>query len=83
MVSEEWSGIYTLARIASMYRLKVREVAVSKGFNQSSLSRASDISFATIRRIWRDPHYDISMSTLAKIAKALQVDIIELIETER
>jgi len=63
-----------------MYRLKIREVAVSKGFNQSSLSRASDISFATIRRIWRDPHYDISMSTLAKIAKALQVDVTELIE---
>jgi transcriptional regulator with XRE-family HTH domain len=65
-----------------MYRLRVREVAVSKGFNQSSLSRASDISFATIRRIWRDPHYDISMSTLSKIAKALQVDVRELIEEE-
>jgi transcriptional regulator with XRE-family HTH domain len=63
-----------------MYRLRVREVAETRGFNQSSLSRASDVSFTTIRRIWRDPHYEISVPVLHKIAKALGVTTSELIE---
>jgi len=63
-----------------MYRLKVREVAQSKGFNQSSLSRASDVSFTTIRRIWRDPHYEISLPVLHKIARALEINTSDLIE---
>jgi transcriptional regulator with XRE-family HTH domain len=63
-----------------MYRLKVKEIAVSKGFNQSSLSRASDISFTTIRRIWRDPYYEVSVPVLHKIARALGVTTSELID---
>jgi transcriptional regulator with XRE-family HTH domain len=63
-----------------MYRLKVREVAESKGYNQSSLSRATDISFTTIRKIWRNPYYEINIVTLHKIAQVLKVPTNELIE---
>lgn len=63
-----------------MYRLLVKEVAQAKGFNQSSLSRASDVSFTTIKRIWRNPSYEITVPTLHKIARALGVPTSELIE---
>jgi len=63
-----------------MYKLKVREVAERKGYNQSSLSRASDISFTTIRKIWHNPYYEINVVTLHKIARVLGVPTSELIE---
>ncbi len=63
-----------------MYKLKIREVAESKGYNQSSLSRATDISFTTIKKIWRNPYYEINVVTLHKIAKVLGVHTSELIE---
>ncbi len=63
-----------------MYRLRIREVAERKGYNQSSLSRASDISFTTIRKIWHNPYYEINVVTLHKLARVLQVPTSELIE---
>ena len=61
-------------------RFRVEEVAEAKGFNMSSLSRASDVSFNTIKRIFRDPYREITTTTLHKIAKALGVPIGFLIE---
>lgn len=61
-------------------RLRVKEVAESKGYNMSSLSRASDVSFGTIKRMWRNPYSGATIDTLSKIAKALQVEISDLIE---
>ncbi len=63
-----------------MLRLRIKEVAESKGFNMSSLSRASDVSFRTIKRLWKDPYHDVNASTLHKIARALSVPTSELIE---
>jgi len=63
-----------------MYRLRIKEVAISKGYNQSSLSRAANISFTTIKKIWRNPHYEINIVTLHKIARALNVPTSELLE---
>ncbi len=61
-------------------RLKVKEIAEEKGFNQSSLSRKANVDFKTIQRLFRDPYRDISISTLVKIAKALKIDINGLLE---
>jgi transcriptional regulator with XRE-family HTH domain len=65
-----------------MVRLRVKEVAQSKGFNMSTLSRASGVSFMTIKRIWNADKkpYDAHMSTLNRIALALGVPTSELIE---
>jgi len=63
-----------------MYRLRIKEIAISKGYNQSSLSRATNISFTTIKRIWRNPSYEINIVTLHRIAKTLGVPTSELIE---
>ncbi len=61
-------------------RLRVKEVATSKGYNMSSLSRASDVSFTTIKKMWTQPYSGANINTLAKIARTLQVEINELTE---
>jgi DNA-binding Xre family transcriptional regulator len=63
-----------------MIHLKVKEVAESKGFNMSSLSRASDVSFLTVKRIWREPYRGVNTTTLERLAKALDVSVAELFE---
>jgi transcriptional regulator with XRE-family HTH domain len=63
-----------------MLRLKVKEVAEQKGYNQSTLSRASDVPINTIRRIWRNPYYEVRLATLNKIASVLGVPTTDLFE---
>ncbi|HEU0000617.1 MAG TPA: helix-turn-helix transcriptional regulator [Ktedonobacteraceae bacterium] len=63
-----------------MLRLRVKEVAEARGFNQSSLARESGIGFSTVKRLFRDPYREASMNVLGKIAKALDVSIHDLIE---
>ena len=63
-----------------MVRLRVKEVAESKGYNMSTLSRAADVPFISIKRVWRNPYYEIKLATLGKIARALGVSTSELIE---
>lgn len=62
-----------------MAQLRVREAAQAQGIGINKLSRISDISTNTIRRIWHDPAYDATLSTLQKIATALGVSIHDLI----
>jgi DNA-binding Xre family transcriptional regulator len=64
----------------SMVRLRVKEIAESQGYNMSTLSRAADVPFITIKRVWRNPYYEIKLATLGKIARALHVSTAELIE---
>lgn len=63
-----------------MIRLKIQEVATSKGVSMRKLVKAADISYNTLRMIYRDPYRDISLSTLDRIAIALNTDPRELIE---
>ena len=63
-----------------MIRLKIKEIAESKGINQGQLSRLADVGYSTIRRIFDDPHYSVNFTTLEKIAKALGVSATELLE---
>lgn len=65
-----------------MIRLKVKEIATEKGISQGKLSRLSDVSLPTIQRIYRNPTTaNVSVDVLDRIAKALQVDVRELLET--
>ena len=61
-------------------RLKVREIAEAQKINMSKLSRMADLNYNTVRAIWDDGTKDVTLSTLEKIAKALKVEIAELIE---
>ena len=63
-----------------MIRLRVKEVAEAKGYNMSSLSRAADVSFTTIKRLWKRPDGGANVETLDKIARVLSVSVADLIE---
>ncbi len=63
-----------------MVRLKVKEIARQKGISMGKLSRASDISYRTVQRIYNDPKYIPTIPTLEKLAKVLGVSTSELIE---
>jgi DNA-binding Xre family transcriptional regulator len=66
--------------VAPVIRLKIREIAEAKKINMSKLSRMADVNYNTIRAIWDNEMKDMTVSTLEKIAKALKVDVSELIE---
>jgi DNA-binding Xre family transcriptional regulator len=64
-----------------MIRLRVRECAEAKGISRGKLNRLSDIDPNTLKRLYRDPFTNVSIYTLDKIARALGVDVRDLIET--
>lgn len=63
-----------------MLRLRVKEVAEARGYNMSSLSRASDVSFTTIKRFFKHPYSNAATDTLEKIAITLDVEVGDLVE---
>jgi DNA-binding Xre family transcriptional regulator len=64
-----------------MVRLRVKEVAEAKGMSMARLARRADIDYKTVQRIYRDPLREVTTTTLDKLAKALEVDVRELLES--
>jgi transcriptional regulator with XRE-family HTH domain len=67
--------------VVAVIRIKLKEVAQVKGFSQARLSRRADVDLRTIQRIYKDPHTNVSLQTLDKLAIALGVDASSLIES--
>jgi transcriptional regulator with XRE-family HTH domain len=63
-----------------MVRLRLKAVLKEKNMSMGKLSRISDVSFNTIRRISNDPTYSPTLNTLERIARALNVPISALYE---
>ncbi len=61
-------------------RLRVKEVATTKGISMTKLHIKSEVAYNTIRRIFRDPYVEITTTTLGRLAEALEVPTSELIE---
>ena len=64
-----------------MIRLKVKEVAEAKHISQRKLSMLSGVDIKNIQKIYRDPYRVVNTETLDKIAKVLNVDVRELLES--
>ena len=62
-------------------RLRVKEVAQVKGISLTKLSQRSEVAYNTVRRVWRDPFTDVTVSTLQRLADVLGVDVRELLES--
>lgn len=62
-----------------MAKLRVKEVAESKGFTAARLARRADLAYGTVKTIWDDPDRDVTIGTLAKIAAVLGVSVKDLI----
>ena len=63
-----------------MIRLRIKEIAQAQGISQGKLSRMSDVDDNTIKRMYRNPRAIVSTETINKLAKALGVSTLELIE---
>ncbi len=66
--------------MGDMIRLKVKEIAEAKGVTMTKLSHKSEISFNTIKSIFRNPYRTINTDTLERLAIALEVTPADLIE---
>jgi DNA-binding Xre family transcriptional regulator len=63
-----------------MLRFKIREIAEQKGLSRTKLSRLSDTNYKTIDLLWKNPYKEVGSATLERIAKALGVRVVDLIE---
>lgn len=63
-----------------MIRLRVKEVAEEKGMSMRKLAATADIAYNTLRTIYRNPYRQVTTTTLERLARALEVSVIELIE---
>ena len=61
-------------------RLRVKEVAQEKGISMTRLGRVADIDYKTVQRVFHQPDGDFTLSTLARLATALNVHICDLLE---
>jgi DNA-binding Xre family transcriptional regulator len=63
-------------------RHRIREVAESKGFSRTKLSRRAEINYKTVNELWTNPYRVIDTRILDRIAKALKVPIGDLLVQE-
>ena len=61
-------------------RLKIRELAEAQGLDRAKLARRADVTYQTVHNVWNNPYADVSITTLEKLAQALNYDVSELYE---
>ena len=64
-----------------MIHLKVRDIAQQKHISQRQLIIRSGLDIRIVQRVMRNSQSNITLATLDKLAKALEVDASELIES--
>lgn len=67
-----------------MIRLRVRDIAKEKNVSQTRLGQLALIDVTRMRKIWRDGTSEtanLTLQVLDRLAKALDVDASELIES--
>ncbi len=63
-----------------MIRIRLKEVAEEKGLSMTKLSQRSEVSYNTVKSLFRDPYRPISTEVLERLAKALGVSPLDLLE---
>lgn len=63
-----------------MLRLRVKEVLEQKKISMTRASRIADLNYKTVRDMVVHPDREVAYTTLYKLAKALQVEVSDLIE---
>jgi DNA-binding Xre family transcriptional regulator len=62
-------------------QLHVKEIANEKGLSITKLHQKSEVPYGTIRKIFRDPSAEVCLTTLKRLAQALEVETEKLIES--
>lgn len=63
-------------------RIKLRELAKERNIGQHRIAKKADIDLSIVQRIYRDPYANITLITLEKLARALEVEPGELLELD-
>lgn len=61
-------------------KLRIREICEQQGRSRTWLSHRAEIQYDTVSGIWHNPNRDVSIVTLLKIARALNVNVNDLYE---
>jgi transcriptional regulator with XRE-family HTH domain len=68
-------SLETIMRLA----VRIKQLRKARGMTQEALARAAGVSLPYIGRL-ETGHYDPKLSTLRKLAKALAVPVVRLLE---
>jgi DNA-binding Xre family transcriptional regulator len=63
-----------------MTRLRIAEIAESKGYNISTLSREAKLAYTTAHAMWHGSAKLLSMKTLERLALVLEVEVKDLFD---
>lgn len=63
-----------------MVKFRIKEIATQRGLSQNMVAHRAEVGVKTIQRLYREPHPDVSIYTLEKIARALGVHVKDLFE---
>ncbi|WP_162179469.1 helix-turn-helix domain-containing protein [Thermogemmatispora carboxidivorans] len=63
-----------------MLRLRIKEVAREKGVSINQLSQRAEVSYNIVKAICRNPYRPTNTATISRIAQALGVPTIVLLE---
>lgn len=61
-------------------RVRVKEVAKAHGVSMTKLHITSEVAYSTIRRLFRDPYAEVTITTISRLANALGVPPTSLLE---
>jgi DNA-binding Xre family transcriptional regulator len=61
-------------------RLRVKEVAEQKHMSMTKLHTQSEVAYGTIRKIFKNPYQEVTVTTLSRLAEVLGVETRDLIE---
>jgi DNA-binding Xre family transcriptional regulator len=61
-------------------RLRIKEIAEEKGMSMTKLSHRSEVAYNTVRKLFRDPYAEVTVTTLRRIADVLGVSVKDLLE---
>jgi transcriptional regulator with XRE-family HTH domain len=61
-------------------RVRVKEVAKAHGVSMTKLHITSEVAYSTIRRLFRDPYAEVTITTINRLANALGVPPTSLLE---
>jgi transcriptional regulator with XRE-family HTH domain len=61
-------------------RIRIRDIAEPQGFTPTTLARIAGVHPQTVRAYWKNPYRTIHIKMLAKLAKALNVPMTQLVE---
>lgn len=63
-----------------MVRLKMKELAVPRGFNIAKISREAKLDIRLVRRYWHNQIRSVSLDALKTIAAVLGVHFLEMFD---